>query len=97
MHVNRDAAYCEVKLAEAIKYEKLLFRKIDLEYGEMGRISYKVEGPNYIDSLVNEDGYVIEVDCLPIEESPFLYKPLPFNPETLNATCGDAGYDYYVE
>jgi len=40
---NSDAAYCEMKLAEAIKYEKLLFRKLDRNYGAMGTVGLSTQ------------------------------------------------------
>lgn len=78
-------------MAEAFKYGKLLFRKLD-----EGKISYYIAPTKYVEAK-EAAGFAVEFDCDYFDYPPFLYKHLPFNPVVLNKTCGDADYEYYVE
>jgi len=91
-----DAAYCELRLVEVIKRDKLLFRKYDHYGGEMGTFKYTTGDVASIADKEKSE-WNVELDCNIFDDSPFQYKPLPFDPELLNTTCGDAGYEYYVQ
>jgi hypothetical protein len=91
-----DAAYCRVMLAGAIKSGKLLFRKVDPSKGRIGEVSYMTKEAKEI-AKMKKAGYNVEFDCGLLEEPPFLYKPLLFDANLLKKTCGNAGYEAYVE
>lgn len=86
-----DAAYCEAKLAYAVKYGKLLYRRL-----QDGKIGYLISDVKELPKKEAE-GYHAEFYCEYFDYPPFLYKPLPFLPSRLNETCGEADYEYYVE
>lgn len=86
------------ELAEALKNQNLVLRKIDSS--EMA-ISYQRKKADQVDSLLDDGFYVTECDFDFTSEdgdpSPYWDKPLPFDPEVLLSTCGDSGYGYYID
>lgn len=90
-----------VKLAEATNAEKIMVQKLDQDYGEMGKIDYQFVA--LTDSVKDKErarwiaSYLVDFDCFYFEAPPFVFKPTPFEPHLCIETCGDAGYDYYVE
>jgi hypothetical protein len=70
---------------------------IRIAYGEMGKVDYQFVDPDHVKHHKARGGYLVDFVCFYFEAPPFVLKPTPFEPRLLNETCGDSGYDYYVE
>jgi len=91
-----DQAKCWSQLADAVSNGELLYSKYyPSEKGGVGEIEYVAEDPKYHDEMITSEGYDLEFNC----SYSYIYqeKSLPFDPDLLNNTCGDAGYGYYVD
>ncbi len=98
-----DVAQCKKEFFEAAKNKEVLFRKVTPHDAETwGKIEYARE-PKQFTGEMKGYGYEVLEDCefgywkKNDPDSPFWDMPLPFDPEDLSKTCGDAGYEYYYE
>jgi hypothetical protein len=87
-----EQAQCDLALATAAasKETMVLLRKLNGQVVEF-KIVKEVDA-----AKESKNGFTRVLVCTPMDPSPFLSTPVPFNTGLLNDTCGRAGYGYYV-